>query len=450
MGIFKAYDIRGVYPDQLDENLAYKIGRAYASLLQKENPDKKLRIGVGHDMRLSSPQLTKALIEGLVHQGVDVVDMGLVSTPTFYFAVVHHNLDGGLQVSASHNPKEFNGFKMVRKKAIPISGDTGIKEIEAMVEEEDFTEPQEHGSVEKIEGVLQDQVQQELRYVDIKKLKHFKIVADAANAMGALFLEELFKFLPCRLIKMNFDLDGTFPSHQPDPLVEENVSALKKKVLEEKADLGIAPDGDGDRIFFIDNEGKVVEPAILRGMIAQVFLKMNPGATICYDIRPGKITEDLILEAGGKPVLTRVGHSFIKEKMREVDAIFAGESSGHFFLKQDDAYYEVPMVVILKLLEIMSEQDKPLADITRPYCRYAHSGEINSEVADKEAKIQEIKEKYSDGKINELDGLSVEYKDWWFNVRPSNTESLLRLNLEARSKELMEQKRDELVNLIRS
>jgi phosphomannomutase len=283
------------------------------------------------------------------------------------------------------------------------------------------------------------------------EIRKLKIVADPANAMGAEYLEKLFADLTrVELIKMNFVLDGTFPAHQADPFQDENIADLKKRVLAEKADLGIATDGDGDRIFFIDNEGEVLEPAILRGIMAKLFLRDNPGATICYDIRPGKITEDMILENGGVPSVTRVGHSLIKMQMIETGAVFGGESSGHFFVKFPHGIYEAPMLVTLKLLLELSETGETLADYARPLKKYFHSGEINFKVADKESALKRLREKYADAELNELDGLSFTFPDYWFNVRASNTESLLRLNVEARNKEIMEQKTKEVSDLINS
>jgi phosphomannomutase len=268
--------------------------------------------------------------------------------------------------------------------------------------------------------------------------------------MGAQYLEAIFSKLPCELIKMYFNLDGTFPNHQADPLKDENLVDLKNKVLEEQADLGIATDGDGDRIFFIDEKAETVPPHILRGLLAKIFLREKPGATICYDIRPGKITKDMIVKYGGKPMITRVGHSLIKEKMREVNSYFAGESSGHYFLKFDDSYYEAPIVIILKILEELSESGLTLSNIINPYKRYFHTGEINSEVDDKQGKIKELGDIFKDAKnINYLDGITIEYDDFWFNVRPSNTEPLLRLNLEANSKEKMQEMRDKVLKIIR-
>jgi phosphomannomutase len=451
MSIFKAYDIRGIYPKEINEDIIYKIGRAYADILKEELRKEDIKIVVGRDMRLSSPQLTKKLIEGITEQGVDVVDIGLSSTPTFYFAVAYYGYDGGMQVSASHNPKQYNGVKIVKTKAYPVGYDTGINEIEKRVNENNFKQSDKKGNVERKEDVVDDEVNYSLKFADINKIKPFKVVADAANAMGAHYLEKLFEKLPCELIKMNFELDGTFPVHEADPYKEENIKDLKKKVVEEKADLGIATDGDGDRIFFVDDKGELAEPGIVRGLLSKIFLKEEPGATICYDIRPGKITEDMILEYKGKPSVTKVGHSLIKAQAIKENAIFAGESSGHFFVRMEHGLFEVPMIITLKLLEDISLENKKFSEILKPLKRYYHSGEINSEVDDKEGKMKELAEKYKDAKnISWLDGVTIEYDDFWFNVRPSNTESLLRLNLEAKSKEIMKQKKDEVLKIIRS
>lgn len=448
--IFKAYDIRGKYPQSLNEELAYKIGQAYSQILKRENPDKKLKIAVGHDMRISSPALKENLIKGITNSGLDVVEIGLVSTPTFYFAVAYYGFNGGVQVSASHNPKEYNGFKMVRARAAPVSGDAGIYEIRDLVIKNQFPDLKVKGRVSKKEKVVEEAMKIQRKGINWKKIKPFKIVVDTANAIGVLDIEAIFKNLPCELIKLNFKLDGTFPAHHPDPLKEENLKQVKQAVIKHKADLGIAPDGDGDRYFFIDDKGRTLRQEILRGIMAQLALKEHPGATVCYDIRPGRITKEMIEEAGGKAVVTKVGHSLIKEKMLKVDAIFGGESSGHYFYKFPYGTFEAPIILVLKFLEFLSEQDKPLSKVIKPYEKYFHSGEINSDVKDKEAKMKEIAKKYSDGKISYLDGVTVEYDDFWFNVRPSNTEPLLRLNLEAISKEKMEEKRDEILKLIRS
>ncbi len=448
--IFKAYDIRGIYNKDFDDEFAYELGLAYSQLRKKELGGKKeINIVVGMDMRLSSPALKNKLTDGLTDGGVNVADVGLCSTPTFYFAVARFNYDGGIMISASHNPAEYNGFKLTRAKALPMSKETGILDLKKAILEGELKKASAKGAIAKKENVLEKQVQRALAYVDSRKIKKFKIVIDPANSMGAQYFDELFKHLPCEIIRMNWKLDGTFPAHEADPLKPENTRDLRKKVLEEKADLGISTDGDGDRIFFVDDEGETIEPGILRAVLSKIFLREFPNAKIAYDIRPGKITLDTIIENGGEPIVTRVGHSLIKEQAIKEGAVFAGESSGHFFLNMDEGCYEVPLIVALKILEELSKSGKTFSEYVKPYKKYFHSGEINSKVKDIDSKLREIKEKYKDGKQNELDGITVEYPDFWFNVRPSNTEPLLRLNLEAKTKKIMEEKRDEILKLIR-
>jgi len=448
-GIFKAYDIRGVYKEQLDEEVAYKIGRAYATFMQEEKGKAELKIVVGRDMRLSSPALKQALVKGLTEQGVDVVDIGLVSTPTFYFGVASEGYDGGVQVSASHNPAQWNGFKMVKELAIPIGQGYGMEEIEEVFHKNKFKDYKQ-GKVYNRSDILDKQIEHDFKYTDISIIKPLKVVADPANSMGATYLSKMFERLPCQLIKLNFELDGSFPGHEPDPLKDENNRQLQQKVLEVEADVGIATDGDGDRIFFIDDKGETVPPYILRGLLAEIFLRKHKGATICYDIRPGKITVDMIKAGGGKPVVTRVGHSLIKAKMREVNAIFGGESSGHFFLKLEKGVYEVPVIVALKILEEISKANKKFSELIAPYKKYYHSGEINFSVSDKAAAIKRIEERFKNEakEISYLDGITVELEEYWFNVRPSNTEPKLRLNLEAVSKEAMEKGVEEVSKII--
>ena len=453
--IFKAYDIRGVYSVDLDDETAYKIGYSYAQMRKKEWPsDRPLQIAVAADMRLSSPALKEKLIQGLINGGVDVVDIGLASTPTFYFAVANYNYDGGVLVSASHNPKEYNGFKLVRQKALPMSGQGGLYALRdrvAKLELADIKPPATANSLSTNGDVLADQVAHDLKFADSKKINTVKIVIDPANAMGALYFDELFKNIPqMEIIRMNWELDGSFPAHEADPFKEENLRGLCARVKQENADLGIATDGDGDRIFFVDNNGEPVEPGITRAILCKIFLRENPGAKICYDIRPGKITYDTIIENGGLPIVTRVGHSLIKEKTIEEGAVFAGESSGHFFLNMgEEGCYEVPLIVTLKILAELSLSGLPFSETIKPYKRYFHSGEINSRVENAAEKIKEVKEKYNDGQQNDLDGISIAYPEFWFNVRGSNTEPLLRLNLEAKTKELMEEKRDEVLGIIK-
>jgi phosphomannomutase len=448
--IFKAYDIRGLYNIDFDDEAAYQIGLAYSQMRKKElQKEEGLKIVVGCDMRVSSPALKNRLTQGLVDGGTEVIDIGLASTPTFYFAVAHFGYDGGILVSASHNPKEYNGFKLVREKASPIGENTGMQDLRDLVTSKKAEKVLKAGTIVQKEGVLADQVAHDLKFADISKIKKMKIAIDPANAMGILYFDELFKYVPGEIVKMNWGLDGTFPSHEADPLKPENMEALCGKIKETGADLGIATDGDGDRIFFADNLGERLDPGITRAILCKIFLREKPGSKIAYDIRPGRITLDTIVENGGIPIVTKVGHSLIKEQTVREGAYFAGESSGHFFLNMEEGCYEIPLIVTMKILQELSESGLGLADYIKPYKKYFNSGEINSEVADAQEKIKEIKEKYSDGKQNDMDGILVEYPDWWFNVRPSNTEPVVRLILEAKTEELMEEKRGEVLGMIR-
>ena len=465
MTIFKAYDIRGIYPRELNEEIAYKIARAFVLFLRKHNP----AIVVGQDMRISSPKLAGAIIRGLLDQGAQIIDIGLAATPTFYFEVAQNKHAGGIMVTASHNPKEYNGLKMVKESAINLSisdmqwiqqqiADITITDESNMMGKTgkiDMTDttntgPIKKGKITQKHTSLAEQVQHDLTYLNksIKQVKPFRIVADAANAMGALYLRELFRHLPCKLIEMNFELDGTFPAHPADPLADENLEGLKQKVKAEKANLGIATDGDGDRIFFVDDKGETVPQPIMRGLVAQAFLREHPGEKICYDIRPGKITEEMIRAAGGIPIKTKVGHTNIKETMRKENAPFAGEIAGHFFVRTAHGSYETPMIVILKLLEYMTMSSKPLSELLKPYKKYWNSGEINFRLERKDAAADAIIEHFNDGKIDRMDGITIEYPDFWFNVRTSNTEPLLRLNLEAVNKTIGEKKVKEIKKII--
>ncbi len=448
--IFKAYDIRGIYGQDLDEKTAYYLGKAYVELRRKDGNAGELNIVVAEDMRLSSPQLKNSLIKGLTEAGANIIDIGLASTPTFYFAVAYFNYDGGIIVSASHNPSEWNGFKLIREKAIPISGDTGMDFLKEKVIKGEFMPIQKIGRVATKDNVIAEQMGYDFNFVDMDKIKSLKVVVDSANGMGAQYIKAMFNRLPCELITMNFEFDGTFPAHEADPIKEKNLVDLQKQVIEEKADLGIAIDGDGDRIFFIDDYGKTIDQSIIRGILAMIFLRERPGAKICYDIRPGRITRDMIKQYGGIPVVTKVGHSLIKEQAIKENAYFAGESSGHFFLNMEIGCFEVPVIIILKLLQEFSESNKSVSEYIKPYQKYYHSGEINSQVEKNYDDIfKEIEKKYSEGKINKLDGITVEYPDFWFNVRGSNTESKLRLNLEAKTKKIMREKKDEILEIIR-
>ncbi len=439
-GIFKAYDIRGIYPETINEDIVYKIGRAYAIKFKPKN------VALGRDMRLSSPSLFRALAKGLADQGCNVIDIGLVSTPMMYFAVWNYKLGGGLTISASHNPKQYNGIKMVKQDSIPISGETGIYEIEKMIESLPEL-PHKKGIVKK-KPVLNDYIRHSLGYINKAKLKHFKIAIDTANGMAGPKSREFFRHLSCELIHLYPELDGSFPNHEANPLKDENNADLKKAVLENNCDIGIAWDGDADRCAFIDEKGNTISSDLIIALVAKSILKERPGAKILADVRCSRIVEEVVRENSGIPGRCRVGHSLIKEMMRKENAYFAGELSSHFYL-EDEHYAEAPFFVISKVLEIMSEENKPLSELIRPLKKYFQSGEINSQVKDKKAKIKELAKKYSNAKISYLDGITIEYKDWWFNVRPSNTEPYLRLNLEAESETLLKEKIEEVLKIIR-
>lgn len=456
--IFKAYDIRGLCPGQIDGEAAYAIARGYAALLKSREGGRKQKVAVGSDMRGTGPELKKRVIDGLLESGFDVDDIGLVSTPTFYFAVAYFGYDGGIQVSASHNPKEWNGFKLVGKRGEPIGFDTGIREIKRMIEEDALPPIEDgaaHGRASSRTGIVEAELEAQVltQKETLSSIKPCKVIIDTGNGMGALDMKALFAKLPVTVEWMNETLDGSFPGHPADPLVEENTVDLRKWVVSSDADLGIASDGDGDRYFFFDEKGAAIPQSIVRGLAAQIELKDHPGAKVVYDVRPGKITTDLIEQAGGIAVLAPVGHSLIKAKMLAEDAIFGGESSGHFFYKLPYGTFEAPMILVTKFLAFLSVQGKPASEVVAPYKRYAHSGEINSKLASREKgleKIEEIKKKYADGEQMTLDGLTVDYPTYWFNLRLSNTEPLIRLTVEAVDSATMEAKRDELLALIRA
>ena len=448
--IFKAYDIRGVYGVDFDNNLAYLLGRAFVQLRKEElgNIEGRLQIGVAHDMRNSSPGLKESLFRGLTEAGADVIDLGLIATPTFYFAIGHYKYDGGLMISASHNPKEWNGFKMVRSKSVPISGDTGINKIKELVLINHFLPGEDIGVIKKNDQSLKDSLEHARSTIGEKKIKHFKIVVDTANGMASTYLSPLFRELDVNIITLNFSLNGNFPAHEADPLKEENLEQLKEAVISYEADLGITSDGDGDRLFFIDNSGKTIDQSIIRGLLSSLFLEDKPGAKIGYDVRPGKITRDLIVENGGVPIITKVGHSLIKEQMIKENIYFAGESSGHFYLNGPNGCFEYPEIIIIKLLQFFSSEDKSVSEIIQPYMKYYQSGEINRDVLDKEAVFARIRDTFNNAEISEIDGISVNYDDYWFNIRASNTESKMRLNVEAIDQDLLKYKIEEILALI--
>jgi len=436
-GIFKAYDIRGIYGKTINEDIVFKIGRAFATFL------KCRKVVVGRDMRPHSEPIFKALCKALTMHGADVIDLGLCSTPMSYYANGLLKADAGIMITASHNPGEWNGLKLARNLAIPISGATGIKDIEAIVENQSFDAPAARpGTVSK-----HDIVQSYCEHV--RKLAHItkpvKIAADMANAMGiyeAKALKGILEFDPI------FDtLDGTFPNHEANPLKTDTLEALQDKIRKGKYAFGAAFDGDADRVGFIDEKGNVVAMDMITALIAQDLLSKEKGV-IFYDLRSSWAVKEVIEKNGGTPMMSRVGHAFIKQQMRESNGIFAGELSGHYYFR-DNYFTESSAMAVICVANIVSKSDLPLSELIKPIKKYFASGEINSEVRNTAAVLDALKKKYSDGKFFELDGVSFEYNDWWFNVRASNTEPLVRLNLEARNQKLMEQKRDEILAIIR-
>ncbi|EKD90559.1 MAG: hypothetical protein ACD_30C00113G0002 [uncultured bacterium] len=436
-GIFKSYDIRGIYPGEINEEFAVPITRAIYSFAKKQFPNKeKLTIVIGRDMRLSTPAIFKAITETLVDLGAQVIDIGLVSTPTFYYGVFKKKYDGGIMITASHNPKDYNGLKIVVNPGdgglIKIGKPTGmddIRELSLHPEKIDNLNATERGSIKVVDGVVDEEVQYALEITRNPSLNNFKVVCDSANAMGALYIDALYKHIPGELVRMNFELDGTFPAHPADPLDPKNVEPAQKRVLEEGADLGLALDGDGDRIFFIDERGEVVKPSMITAIVARELLKEHKGEKILFDIRYIMSASRVTKESGGEPVLTKVGHAYITEKMNEGGGIFAGESSGHYFFKAT-GNAEGPLLVLLHVLNAMTVQGKKLSELANEVRRSRESGEINFRVKNAKEIIEKLKLEHKDGEILELDGVAVQYPDWRFSLRTSNTEPLLRLNVE--------------------
>ena len=442
--IFKAYDVRGIYPTQINADVARQIGAAFVDYLGAH------RIAVGHDVRLSSPEIAGGFISGARSQGCDVLDIGVVGTDMLYYAVARYDLEGGAIVTASHNPREWNGAKMVRRGALALSGDAGIGEIRKAVTKGRFARPQpETGSISS-QSILDEYAQHCLSFIDRAKIPHLKVVLDAGNGIGSLGAKAILGQLPLEQVQLYFEPDGSFPNHPPDPLQEANRREIAERVVSEGADLGIAWDGDADRCFFIDDTGQFVPGDFITALLGEAFVRKEPGASIVYDVRASRAVPDSVTAAGGKALIHRVGHAFIKQRMRAENAVFGGEVSGHYYFR-DNWYADNGMIPALILLEMLGVQGRKLSEILAPLRRRYHiSGEINSRVEDVPGAIARICERYSDGRISRLDGLSVEYDDWHFNVRPSNTEALLRLNLGAGSDEQMREHRDDVLALIRA
>ena len=444
--IFKAYDIRGLYPSEVNEDAARQIGRGFVAYLQAE------RIAVSRDMRLSSPSLAAAFTEGATEQGADVIDYGMMGTDMMYFAVARDRLDGGVQITASHNPKEYNGIKMVRKEAFPLSGDAGIGEIRDMIEAGRLPAPGTRGTV-TTRDVVNDYVKHVLSFIDVSTIKPFNVVLDAGNGMAGLIAPKLFDRLPCRTTRLCFEVDGTFPNHEANPLIEENRRDIVERVIAEKADIGIAWDGDADRVFFIDGSGEFIAGDFVTALLAEAFLLKHLGAKIVYDVRASYAVKDTAAKYGGTALMNRVGHAFFKQRMREEGAIFGGEVTGHYYFR-DYFFADNGFIPALLILELMSIKGQTLRELLTPLReKYFISGEINTKLADMSripAKLDELSAKYNSGRVYSLDGISAEFDDWHFNVRASNTEPMLRLNLEATTPEMMEKKRDEVLAIIRS
>lgn len=442
---FGAYDIRGIYPEDVNEELAYRIGRSFPGLFAAK------KVAVGHDIRLSGPSIRDALVKGLTESGCDVVDIGECGTEMIYFTTAHLKLDGGIMITASHNPKEYNGMKFVRKESRPISSDTGLKELEKAVMEGEFTETAATGKVEKID-ILEDYVEHILSYVDVKKLKPFKVVANTGNGAAGPIINALEKHLPFDIVKVNNIPDGNFPNGVPNPILQENRESTAKVVRETGADVGVAWDGDFDRCFLFDENGGFIEGYYMVGFLAQAFLKKNSGAKVIYDPRLIWNTIEIADELGGEAVMCKSGHAFIKDKMRQVNAIYGGEMSAHHYFR-DFSYCDSGMIPWLLVLELLSQVDgKSLSDLMKERMeRYPISGEINSKVADAQEVLDRIEKDYgAKGKVTKVDGLSVEFDNWRFNLRKSNTEPVIRLNVETRQDEkLCQEKTAELLAEIR-
>ena len=430
--IFRAYDIRGIYPSTLNEKGAYLIGRAFARFLRKQKP----KIVVGRDGRLSSPALFKWLAKGIMDEGGRVINIGLSTSPMLYWACAYYKFNGGINITASHNPPEYNGFKLVREKAVPISEESGIREIRDLVLKGNFQKLKKG----KIFGkqVLEDYIRFNFKNHDLKGIKPLKIVIDTGNAVPGVIAPRFFKKTKCKIHHLFPKLDGSFPNHLPSPHEEKNLGALKKEVLKRKADLGIAFDGDGDRIVFVDERGRLIPGDLIGALLVSLILKKNPGEKILCDVRSSNIIRDVIKENKGIPVIGRIGHSFIKEKMRKENIIFQGEMNGHYYLREH-YFSEAPFFAILNVLEQMSKTGKSISGLVKQFKKYFYSGEINFEVKDKKKVLKTLENKFKTGRILKIDGLRIDFPQWWFNVRPSNTEPVLRLVVEAKTKKLMEE-----------
>ena len=444
--IFKAYDIRGVYPDQINEQDAWKIGCATANFLrsqtavgEQEQADAK-SVCVGRDMRTHSKPIAKALIEGMKAAGASVIDIGMIDTPQMYFAINYLGACGGVQVTASHNPAQYNGLKVSGLQAKPIGGDTGLKDIEQIAMTLEPAEGEVAGSVDKrdLTAEYKRHVLQFLHPIEEK----IKVAIDASNGMAGKMVPAIFSDLPIEIVALNFEHDGTF-KHPPNPLIEENLADLKKAVRKHKCRLGVCFDGDADRLMMVDQNGDTIGCDLMTALMAQYFLEKEPGSTVVYDLRSSRVVAEEIIRRGGTPRRERVGHAYMKKALRDSHAIFGGELSGHFYYR-DNFFADSGLITLVHVLNIVAAADVPVSELVKPLRRYSASGELNFEVQNKQAKIDELAEKYRDAQIDYLDGITIAYKDWWLNCRPSNTEPLLRLNVEAKTTPLLDEKLAEI------
>jgi len=441
--LFKAYDVRGIVPNELNPDIAYRIGRALVTFLK---PD---QVVVGRDMRVSGPALSAALIDGIRDQGADVVDIGMVSTDALYFAVGKYGFPAGVMITASHNPAAYNGFKICREEARALSMDSGIGDIRDLVLSGKFPDAGKRGDL-TTRDVLSAYAEHALSMIDTSRIKPLKIAVDAGNGMAGALVPRVFDKLPCELVPLYFELDGTFPNHEANPIEPENIRDLQRTVIEQECDLGVAFDGDADRMFLIDENGDFIGGDMTTAMVALQMLKTNPGSAIVYNLICSRTVPEIIAENGGHPIRSRVGHSFIKAIMREEDAIFGGEHSGHFYFR-DNWYADSGLIALLTVLQLISDEDQPLSQILEPIDTRVRSGEINSEVADIDAIVKKVEQTYAaqGAEIDHLDGLTVGFDDWWFNLRASNTQPLLRLNVEAEDEATLDAKTSDVLHLIR-
>ena len=449
--IFKAYDVRGLYGEQIDGDLAEQLGRGFARVIAELSGQRAgdLALGLGRDMRLSAPEMAARYREGMLAEGVHVLDAGQVGTEMLYYLVGSRGLDGGLMCTASHNPKPYTGAKMIERGSIALSGDRGIQDIRRALET-GLPDPPGGGSCEKVD-IYPEFQESALEFIDPSRVRSMKVVCDGGNGMAGPMVGPVLERLGLELVATYWTPDGDFPDHEPNPLLEENRRFIVEKVVESGAELGIAWDGDADRCFFIDDIGQFVAGDFLTAILAEHLLAKHPGASILYDARASRAVPDTVKRAGGTPYVNRVGHAFFKTRMRDEGALFGGEVSGHYYF-HDFYNADSGTIPALLILEKLSDEDRRMSELLEPYrSRYFISGEINSEVADGAAKMRELEERYADAQVTHIDGVSIDYPDWHFNVRPSNTEPLLRLTLESLvSHQHMEQQRDEVLALIRS